>query len=117
MSKKSQQKQSLLNRVFNKAKPMSAQLPDQSRPDPRAKDDIQREYQNLCTALGDKTVKSEGIKQEIEGMLRRVSQLGAELAERERLDAESASKSEAINGSPVKSESETKPAQESIGAQ
>ena len=89
MSKKST-KQSILNRVFNKSKPMSAQIPEQAPKMPRSKDQINTEYQQLCTTLGDKVVKKEGLDLEIKALFKHVESLGNELTARESIDTKAA---------------------------
>jgi hypothetical protein len=88
MSNKSSKK-SLLNRVFNKSKPLATQVPlPQEKPVPRTKDQINQEYQQLCTTLGDKIVKKEGLDIEIKALFKHVESLGNELTARELLDKE-----------------------------
>ena len=90
MSNKSAKK-SLLNRVFNKSKPVSQQVPlPQSPQIPRTKDQINQEYEKLCTTLGDKIVKKEGLDLEIKALFKHVEGLGNELTAREALDKKEA---------------------------
>lgn len=92
MSKKSL-RQSLLNKVF-KSNQQGAGKVDltSSKPTPRGTEQINQSYQEICIQIGDKTVKKIGLEQEISGLMKMVESLGAELSQRQRLDAEAAAK-------------------------
>lgn len=68
-------------------------IPDEakSQPIPRSRDEINKQYQDVCTALGDKQVKSRGIQQEIDNLFKYVESLGNELAARDKMDSEAKS--------------------------
>lgn len=74
------------SKFFKNKKQVSLPEEVKSAPQPRSKDDIQKEYQSICTALGDMTVKKEGLELDIKGLFRRVQQIGEELSARTELD-------------------------------
>ena len=82
--------------MFSKSAPLSAQLPkpnqDQAPKQPRTKEQINEEYGKLCTTLGDKIVKKEGLEMEIKALFKHVENLGNELTAREELDKALSSK-------------------------
>jgi hypothetical protein len=77
---------------FFKSKSKQVTIPDgaKSAPQPRSKDDIQKEYQSICTAIGDMNVKEEGLKLDKQNLFRRVQQIGEELSARTELDNKAA---------------------------
>lgn len=95
MSKKSK---GLMSKLFNNQKPESTKV-DLKQPDPRSADEINKEYQNVCIQIGDKTVKAEGLKQELDQLFKYVQSLGNELAARQKL--EEAQKQPAATASPI----------------
>ena len=72
---------------------MSARSMFKAKPvkkDPRSIEDINKEYTAYAQLLGDKYVKIEGLKRDVEQVMVRINQLGAELTERQKLDKETA---------------------------
>lgn len=65
-------------------------IPDEAKqkPVPRSKEEINKQYQDVCTNLGDKTVKAKGLQQEIDQLMQYVTSLGNELDARLKLDGE-----------------------------
>jgi hypothetical protein len=59
---------------------------------PRSKQEINQQYTQFAQLLGDKYVKQEGLKKEIEQIMQAIDNLGAELNERNRLDTEAETK-------------------------
>jgi hypothetical protein len=64
-------------------------IPDSAKqkPVPRSRDEINKNYGQLCTELGDKTVKMKGFQQEIDLLFKYVESLSNELDARTKLDA------------------------------
>ncbi len=110
MSNKKSLKQQLMSKVFRNNQPNSAKV-DLTKPQPRTVDQINQNYQQICVELGDKTVKKIGLEQEISGLMKMVESLGAELSQRQRLDAEAAEKkaSETPAETPAAQTTETAP--------
>src|ERR1700761_6684759 len=59
---------------------------------PRTIEEINREYTELAKLLGDRTVKAEGLKKEINDILNKIDSLGSELNARLKIDAEEKAK-------------------------
>ncbi len=75
---------------FFKSKATETTIPDsaKSKPAPRLKEEINTQYQQVCTALGDKQVKARGLQQEIDQLFKYVESLGNELDARLKLDGD-----------------------------
>lgn len=58
--------------------------------EPRAKEEINKEYTELATQLGAKTVEQESVKRQISYLIQKIDTLGAEMNERVKLDTEAA---------------------------
>jgi hypothetical protein len=63
--------------------------------EPRTRQEINNQYTQLAQLLGDKYVKSEGLKREIEQVLRAIDELGAELNARAEIEKKEAEKAKA----------------------
>jgi len=85
----SDQKQQILNKVFKNNKPEGAEV-SLEKPVPRAALEINKEYEQVCIYIGDKSVKAKGLVQEIEQLYKRVESLGGELSARQKLDQDAA---------------------------
>ncbi len=58
--------------------------------EPRSKQVINEEYTAIAQQLGAKTVEAESIKRQIQQLINKVDQLGAEMSERTKLDESAA---------------------------
>lgn len=78
---------SKLSKYF-KSKGKSVSIPEsaKSSPVPRTKEEIQKQYVEVCTALGDKQVKLKGIQSEIDNLFKYVDSFANELEARVKLD-------------------------------
>lgn len=72
----------------------SVQLPDSAKSElpPREQQEIDREYTQLCISIGDRTVKSTGLEDELQQMLNYARRLGAESQRRQELNKAEADK-------------------------
>lgn len=73
---------------FFKRKSTPVAIPEASKSEipPRSQDEIDKEYTQLCISIGDRTVKAEGLKEEIQQMFNYARKLGAESARRQELN-------------------------------
>lgn len=58
----------------------------QPKIEPRARQAINEEYTSIAQQLGAKTIEAESVKRQIQQLVNKVDQLGAEMSERVKLD-------------------------------
>lgn len=73
---------------FFKSKSKQITIPDTAKSElpPRTQEEIDKEYTQLCITIGDRTVKSRGLEEELEQMFKYANKLGAESARRQELN-------------------------------
>jgi hypothetical protein len=78
---------SKLSNLF-KSKASKVAIPDSVKqaPVPRSRDEIMKQYNNACLALGDLTVKARATQQDIDNIFRDIQSLGNELQARQTLE-------------------------------
>jgi hypothetical protein len=64
---------------------------------PREAKDINLEYTSLAQQLGAKAVEAESVKRQQQYLINKIDELGAEMAERNKLDAETKPKEQSAN--------------------
>lgn len=79
-----------LSKFFKGKEAAKVAISDEAKqkPTPRSKDEINKQYQEVCTMLGDKQVKAKGLQQEIDQLFTYVTSLGNELDARLKLDGD-----------------------------
>lgn len=84
---------------FFKSKSKQITIPDTAKSElpPRTQEEIDKEYTQLCITIGDRTVKSRGLEEELEQMFRYANKLGAESARRQELNKKEQELTQASN--------------------
>jgi hypothetical protein len=83
---------SKLKKLFNRNKAEAVTIPDTAKSDPvpRSKEEINKQYSDVCTQLGHNRVNASLIDKERDNLMRYIESFSNEMKAREDLDAKTA---------------------------